>query len=74
MYIKMVTRLYDDEEKECKIGDSVIIQTKTMNDIAVGVIKNIQTNLITLEFDDPLIGYQPINVRKSDIIKCILYK
>ena len=74
MYIKMVTRLYDDEENECKIGDSVIIQTKTMNDIAVGVIKNIQTNLITLEFDDPLIGYQPINVRKSDIIKCILYK
>ena len=74
MYIKIVTRLYDDEENECKIGDSVIIQTKTMNDIAVGVIKNIQTNLITLEFDDPLIGYQPINIRKSDVIKCILYK
>lgn len=50
MYIKMVTRLYDDEDKECKTGDSIIIQTRTMNDIAVGVIKNIKTNMIIAEF------------------------
>lgn len=74
MYIKMVTRLYDDEDKECKTGDSIIIQTRTMNDIAVGVIKNIKTNMIIVEFDDPLIGYQPVTIRTIDIIKCILYK
>lgn len=74
MEIKFVIRLYDDNGDECKIGDSVIIQTKDMNDVAVGVIKNIQTNLLTLEFDDPLIGYEPKNIRKTDILQCILYK
>lgn len=73
MYTKMVIRLYDDNNTECKIGDSIIIKTKRMIDTSVAKIIDIHTNMLTLEFDDPIIGYKPMNIRILDIQTCTLY-
>lgn len=74
MQIKSVTRIIDDDGHECDIGNTIIIQTNKMSHVAVATIKYIGTKCITLEFDDPLIGYEPKNIRVSDVVSCSLYK
>lgn len=74
MYCRLVNRLYDDDKTECKEGDLLLVQTKHIPDPTIATIQQIQVNLVTLLFDDPTIGYRPINIRINDFVTCKKYK
>lgn len=74
MKIITVTRILDDNGKECQAGDQVLLQTKEMDDIVQATIDNIMTNMASFIIDDRSIGYVPIKVRASDIMSLTLYQ
>lgn len=74
MYCKLVNRLYDDDKIECKEGDMLLVQTDKIPDMTVATIQKIQVNVVTLLFDDPTIGYRPINIRVNEFIVCKKYR
>lgn len=74
MHCKLVNRLYDDDNTECKEGDMLLIQTDDIPDVTLATIQKIQVNVVTLLFDDAIIGYQPINIRVKNFITCKKYK
>ena len=67
MKITMMPVVYDDENNECRIGDTIL------TDLSPAKIKHIATTFLTLEFDDPLIGFAPINIRTNEILECKSY-
>ena len=71
---RLVNRLYDDNNYECKEGDIVLIQSKEIQDPTPATIMNIQVNVVTFLFDDPIIGYKPITIRTKDVIMCQHYQ
>lgn len=73
MRIQMTPIVIDDDGKECRIGNTILIRTKKIKELSPGKITNIATTFITLVFDDPYIGYQPVTVRIHEIIECKLY-
>lgn len=74
MKIKMIPVIYDDDDVECRIGDNILIRTKKIEELSVANIKNISATFITLVFDDPLIGFHPINIRIAEVLECKAYK
>lgn len=74
MKIKMIPIIYDDNNEECRIGDTILVRTKRIPDLSPAKIQNISTTFITLIFDDPYIGYQPINIRTNEILECKAYR
>lgn len=74
MKIKMIPVIYDDDDVECRIGDNILIRTKKIEELSVANIKNISATFITLVFDDPLIGFHPINIRITEVLECKAYK
>lgn len=74
MKIQMIPVIYDDDNNECRIGDTLIIRTKKITEPSVAKIKNIATTYVTLVFDDPMIGFQPINIRVTDFTECKAYR
>lgn len=74
MQIKLINVIYDDNNVECRVGDNILVRTKQIKEPTVGKIQNIGTTFITLVFDDPLIGFQPIKLRINDILECSAYK
>lgn len=72
MKVELVTRAYDDDGKECKEGDVVLIQTKEIEEPARGRIQKIHTRAIVFVFDDPIIGYTPQKIRLEDIVSAEL--
>lgn len=73
MKICMIPVVYDDEGQECRIGSDVILRTKKIQQMSSARIKDISASYLTLEFDDPLIGFHPINIRISEILEFRLY-
>lgn len=67
MYIKIVTRLYDDKNVECKEGDTVLIETKKSEEPIVATIKELQTHLLIAESDNPLLGTTLLRLRPEEI-------
>ena len=67
MYIKIVTRLYDDKNVECKEGDTVLIETKKSEEPIVATIKELQTHLLLAESDNPLLGTTLLRLRPEEI-------
>ena len=67
MYIKIVTRLYDDKNIECKEGDTVLIETKKSEEPIVATIKELQTHLLIAESDNPLLGTTLLRLRPEEI-------
>lgn len=74
MKIITVTRILDDNGKECRAGDQVLLQTKEMDEMVQATIDNIMTNMASFIVDDRSIGYVPIKVRASDIVSLTLYQ
>lgn len=74
MKIQMMPVIYDDENIECRVGDNILVRTKKIKELSVAQIKAISTTFITLVFDDPLIGFHPINIRANEILECKAYK
>ena len=62
-----------DENNECRIGDTILVRTTRITDLSPAKIKHIATTFLTLEFDDPLIGFAPINIRTNEILECKSY-
>lgn len=73
MKITMMPIVYDDENNECRIGDTILVRTTRITDLSPAKIKHIATTFLTLEFDDPLIGFAPINIRINEILECKSY-
>ena len=73
MEIKTLHRIYDDNGVECKIGDTVLIQTKNMDEVVLATVDKVMTNMATFIVDDRVIGYVPIKVRVSDVISIVRY-
>lgn len=73
MEIKTINRIYDDNGVECCEGDTVLIQTQTMDDIAQASIDQIMTNMAVFIIDDRALGYIPLKVRKQDVKYITLY-
>lgn len=73
MKITMMPVVYDDENNECRIGDTILVRTTRITDLSPAKIKHIATTFLTLEFDDPLIGFAPINIRINEILECKSY-
>lgn len=73
MKITMMPVVYDDENNECRIGDTILVRTTRITDLSPAKIKHIATTFLTLEFDDPLIGFAPINIRTNEILECKSY-
>lgn len=73
MKVKMVTVIMDDDNTECRIGDTVLVRTKKIQDFTPAKIKDIAVTFLTLEFDDPYIGYRSLKIRTNDILKCKKY-
>ena len=67
MYIKIVTRLYDDKNVECKEDDTVLIETKKSEEPIVATIKELQTHLLIAESDNPLLGTTLLRLRPEEI-------
>lgn len=74
MKIQMIPVIYDDNNEECRIGDTILVSTKKIPDLTPAKIKHISTTFVTLIFDDPLIGFQPINLRTNEILECKMYR
>ena len=74
MKITMMPVVYDDENNECRIGDTILVRTTRIPELSPAKIKHIATTFLTLEFDDPLIGFAPINIRTNEILECKSYK
>ena len=74
MEIRTINRVYDDNGKECCEGDTVLIQTKTMDEITQATIDKIMTSIVTLIIDDKTMGYMPIRVRTQDVKSITLYQ
>lgn len=72
MQIKLLARIYDDKQQECKTGDTINIQTNDMDMPGQAIIKDIKTSYFTIIFDDRLIGYHEKILRPSDVL--MLYK
>lgn len=53
MKITMMPIVYDDENNECRIGDTILVRTTRITDLSPAKIKHIATTFLTLEFDDP---------------------
>lgn len=70
MELKLITRLYDDAGNECKLGDTILIQSKNMDMAGKAIIQDIKTSYFTVIFDDRLIGYHSAKFRPSDILTC----
>lgn len=73
MKITMMPVVYDDENNECRVGDTILVRTTRITDLSPAKIKHIATTFLTLEFDDPLIGFAPINIRINEILECKSY-
>lgn len=73
MQIITVSRILDDNEQECKPGDTVLLQTKDMDEMVQATIHSIMTNMATFIVDDKLMGYYPIKTRACDIISLTKY-
>lgn len=69
----MIPVIMDDDNNECRIGDTILVRTKKIPDLTPAKISNISTTFVTLLFDDPFIGYQPLNLRISEILECKIY-
>lgn len=74
MEIKTITRIYDDRGNECDIGDTVLLQTKDMDDVAPATIQNIMTHMAVFLVDDKTLGFKPVKARIQDIESITLYK
>jgi hypothetical protein len=74
MKIKTIHRIYDDNGKECSIGDTVLLQTSDMEEVIPATIENIMTNMATFIIDDRVLGYMPIKARVSDIVTLTLHQ
>lgn len=74
MHANIVIRAYDDNKKECKEGDMLLIQTKDIPEPTLCKIKTIHTKILICTFDDPIIGYGPKKIRYEDIISATYHK
>lgn len=73
MKIRMIPIIIDDDDNECRIDDTILVRTKKITDLTPAKISNISTTFVTLLFDDPFIGYQPLNLRINEILECKIY-
>lgn len=73
MEIQIKCRIYDDHRKECKEGDTILLQTTTMPDLAVAIINEISVHSFTVTFDDKLLGFAKQRVRPDQVLHCELY-
>ena len=55
-------------------SDQSDVVRKKIEELSVANIKNISATFITLVFDDPLIGFHPINIRIAEVLECKAYK
>ena len=74
MEIKTINRVYDDNGKECKEGDIVLLQTNKMDEITQATIDSIMTSMVTFILDDRILGYVPLKVRAKDVKSITLYQ
>ncbi len=74
MKIKTIHRIYDDNGKECSIGDTVLLRTSDMDEVIPATIENIMTSMATFIIDDRVLGYMPIKARASDIQELTLHQ
>ena len=74
MKIKTIHRIYDDNGKECAVGDTVLLRTADMDEIIPATIENIMTSMATFIIDDRVLGYMPIKARASDIMELTLHQ
>lgn len=72
--IETIHIIRDDNNAECRVGDTVLLQTKNTNDVVQATIKDIMTNLVVFIIDDQIRGYVPIRTRASDITSITLYQ
>lgn len=73
MKVQMTPIIIDDDHNECRIDDTILIRTKKIPDLTPAKITHISTTFVTLLFDDPFIGYQPLNLRIREILECKIY-
>lgn len=74
MEIKLINAIYDDNNVECRVGDNVLVRTKRIKEPSVAKIEYIGATYVTLVFDDPLIGFQPVRLRTNEILECTAYR
>ena len=74
MQIKILQVIIDDNGTECRVGDTVLLKTKSMDEPAPAIIDKIMTNVSVYIIDDRVMGYRPIRVRKNDVDTLTLHK
>lgn len=68
MEIRMLARIYDDKKQECKIGDTILIQTNDMDMPGQAIIKEVYASYFIIVFDDRLVGYHQQIIRPNDVL------
>lgn len=67
MQIKLLPRIFDDNDIEVKENELVLVQTKTMQEPTLALINHIDTTIIKFTFIDVLMGHKPQKFHIKDI-------
>lgn len=70
MQLVLKSCFYDDYGNECKEGDTILIQTKDMEEPLIAILRQINTLSFLVTFDEILSGYRDRQLRPSDVILC----
>lgn len=67
MQIKTIQIILDDNGREVRSGDTVLVQTKQMEDPVQATVGEIMTTMVTFLIDDRSLGYGRLKVRAQDV-------
>lgn len=70
MQVKTVPVLIDDEGNECRVGDDIIVTTPYIDYPSKATIVGLGLSVITLKFEDRMIGGDDMDFRFDQIRSC----